>query len=314
MLSDNDLELLSAYIDGALSETERAALDARLRAEPELRRELARLQAAVDLVKSLPPLSAPRDFRLSRSMARRPSVWTSAAFSYASAAAAVFLLIVGVILFRQPGNVPLPAAVSNVAALPTGAATLATKLGDEEADNLTVPADDGTVGGEVAQSPGEARDLAFAATTATPQSTAAPQMYAVVAPTASASAGLLSDAFQDSAAAADQARTETQTEMQAAAPSVPSAASGAAAAEAPLPAPTLLPPTPTQPPTATPTPVPSRTPTPPPTATPAPTFTPTPVPPASILDEPGAVGGGLIVVALILLVVAGVTTLARRRA
>ncbi|MFN8449335.1 MAG: hypothetical protein U0521_12315 [Anaerolineae bacterium] len=229
MLSDNDLELLSAYLDGALSETERSALDARLRAEPELRRELARLQATVGLVKSLPPLAAPRDFRLSRSMARRPSVWTSAAFSYASAAAAVFLLIAGVVLFRQPQNAPLPAAVANVAALPTGTPTLATKLGDEEADNLTIPADDGTVGGEVAQSPGEARDLAFAATTATPQSTSAPQVYAVVPPTASASAGLLSDAFQNSAAAADQARTETQTEMQAAAPS---AAGGAAAAEA----------------------------------------------------------------------------------
>ncbi|MFN8562673.1 MAG: hypothetical protein U0703_13885 [Anaerolineae bacterium] len=49
-----------------------------------------------------------------------------------------FLLIAGVILFRQPGNAPLPAAVSNVAALPTGTATLATKLGDEEADNLTM--------------------------------------------------------------------------------------------------------------------------------------------------------------------------------
>lgn len=264
--------------------------------------ELARLQATVDLVKSLPPLAAPRDFRLSRSMARRPSVWVSAAFSYASAAAAVFLLIAGIVLFRQPGTTPLPAAVSNVAALPTGTATLATRLSDEEADNLTVPADDGTVGGEVAQSPGESRDLAFAATTATPQSTIVPQLYAIVAPTASA--GLLSDTLQESAAA-DQARTETQPELQAAAPS---AASGAAAAEAPLPAPTLLPPT------ATLTPEPSRTPTPPPTATPAPTLTPTPVPPVSILNEPGAVGGGLIVVALILFVVAGVTTLARRRA
>jgi anti-sigma factor RsiW len=99
MLNGNDLELLSAYIDGALSDAERAALEARLQTDAELRRELARLRATVDLVKTLPTLPAPRNFTLTRQAARRPSFVTSATFSALSTAAAVILLIVGVALY-----------------------------------------------------------------------------------------------------------------------------------------------------------------------------------------------------------------------
>jgi hypothetical protein len=244
-------------------------------------------------------------------MARRPAVWTSAAFSMVSAAAAIVLLVVGVALFRLPETVSLPAAVSNqVANLPTSEQTQVTKIGDEESDTADADAARPGVDGEVAQQPQESRDLGFAATTSTPQSTAAPQLFAAVLPTPTpAVAGLMADTLSESAA--DQARQESQQ-------AAPSAASGAAAAEAPLPAPTQLPPpTETETPTASPTPAPSLTPTPPPTstftATPLPTATPTPVPPAPALSEPGTLGVGLIAAALILLGIAIVTTLVRRR-
>lgn len=309
MLSEYDLELLSAYIDGALSEDERTAVETRLRADPELRRELSRLQAAVDLVKLLPPLAAPRDFRLTRGMARRPAVWASAAFSFASAAAAILLLVIGVSLFRLPGGAPLNTAVSNVAAVPTDEVDQVTKVGDEAvgrtiAPNDVLPLD---ADGEVAQQPLESRDLGFAAPTGTPLPTQM-ELFAAALPTQTDNAaGLLADTLQESAA--DQARSEAQQ-------AAPSVAAGAAA-EAPLPAPTLFPSaTLTEAPSATPTPLPSLTPTPTPTPTPttAPTFTPTPIPPASIFSEPTALGGGLIVLALILFGVAIITTLVRRRA
>lgn len=314
MLSDNDLELLSAYMDGALSEAERAALDVRLRTDAELRRELARLQATVDLVKLLPPLAAPRDLRLTPGMVRRrTTVWTSAAFSFASAAAAILLLVVGLALFQTRGTSQSPAALSNqVAALSTAAPTMTTKLGDDETSSAArdaLPGEEGESPTQVAQQPMQSREMNYAAPTGTPPATGEPQMFAAVMPTeTSAADGLLSDMFSETTA--DQA----QTEMQQAAPS---AASGAAAAEMPesaappLPAPTQ--PAPTSTPLPTSTPEPSHTPTPLPTETPTPTVTPTPVPPASALSEPGTLGGGLIVLALILFVIAVITTVARRR-
>ncbi|MEP7290996.1 MAG: hypothetical protein ABI835_04395, partial [Chloroflexota bacterium] len=105
MLSDNDLELLSAYLDGALNQSERAALETRLASDTDLRRELARLRATVNLIKTLPTLAAPRNFTLTPRMVRRPpTMLTSAAFSTMSAAAAVVLLVLGAALFTNLGQ------------------------------------------------------------------------------------------------------------------------------------------------------------------------------------------------------------------
>lgn len=67
-LSDNDYELLSAYIDNQLTEAERATLDARLSDEPELQEELDALRSVSMLVGNLPTLKAPRDFTLTADM------------------------------------------------------------------------------------------------------------------------------------------------------------------------------------------------------------------------------------------------------
>ena len=63
--SEDDLELLSAYLDDQLSSDERARLEQRLQAEPELHAELEELRATTTLLLALPavipPASCTRD-------------------------------------------------------------------------------------------------------------------------------------------------------------------------------------------------------------------------------------------------------------
>jgi len=65
-----ELYQLSAYLDDALTEKERRALEARLKVEPELRQKLANLEATKNLINSLPTLRAPRNFTLSADMVK----------------------------------------------------------------------------------------------------------------------------------------------------------------------------------------------------------------------------------------------------
>lgn len=74
-LSERDLELLSAYLDNELSETDRAALEQRLATESDLRRTLDELRATVRLLHALPPLKAPRDFTLDPAVYGRRTAW-----------------------------------------------------------------------------------------------------------------------------------------------------------------------------------------------------------------------------------------------
>ncbi|MBI3565160.1 MAG: zf-HC2 domain-containing protein [Elusimicrobia bacterium] len=69
-MNDENQELLSAYLDGALPEAERKALEERLRASAELRRELDELRAVAQAVKELPKEPLPPGF-LARFQARR---------------------------------------------------------------------------------------------------------------------------------------------------------------------------------------------------------------------------------------------------
>lgn len=137
-LSDNDLELLSAYADGALSDSERQQLEARLHAEPALQAELDALRETIRLIKSLPSLRAPRAYTLTREMVGLPAVQPrraipfvlTTAFSAVSAAAAVFLIVFGVLLNNQSS---MPAATSNVAmmATPSQSAAARSEVTDE---------------------------------------------------------------------------------------------------------------------------------------------------------------------------------------
>ncbi len=117
-LSDQDAEILSAYIDNALSPSERAALEQRLKTEAGLRQELADLQRMVSALNAMPTLKAPRDFRLTPEQVGQTRIIRGGfnRFIGLGSAAAVFLLVIGagVLLSNRPGdNVP------SVASAPT---------------------------------------------------------------------------------------------------------------------------------------------------------------------------------------------------
>ncbi len=114
-LSERDLELLSAYLDGELSETDRAALEQRLATESDLRRTLDELRATVGLLHALPPLKAPRDFTLDPAVYGKRAPWWqrlgfAAALQWSGAlgtAVSVILIALGLLLGsgeRQPAQ------------------------------------------------------------------------------------------------------------------------------------------------------------------------------------------------------------------
>ncbi|NOG51023.1 MAG: hypothetical protein HND48_17460 [Chloroflexi bacterium] len=67
-LSNRDYDLLSAYLDGAVSNDERREIEGRLETDAEFASELAALRRMVELVKGLPTLVALRDLRLTPAM------------------------------------------------------------------------------------------------------------------------------------------------------------------------------------------------------------------------------------------------------
>ncbi|MBN2084586.1 MAG: hypothetical protein JW748_05125 [Anaerolineales bacterium] len=74
------LEALSAYLDGRLEDTGKAALEDRLSREEDLRRHLAELRAVKESLRALPALSPPRPLTLTPAQAGapvRPSGWFS---------------------------------------------------------------------------------------------------------------------------------------------------------------------------------------------------------------------------------------------
>lgn len=67
-MNQRDLELLSAYLDGELSPSDSARLEARINSDGELASVLDDLRAARTLLRKLPKRRAPRNFTLTRKM------------------------------------------------------------------------------------------------------------------------------------------------------------------------------------------------------------------------------------------------------
>ena len=57
-----DPDMLSAYLDGELTDAERAAVETQLQSSPEWREELAEVRAARDALRGLPERDAPEGF------------------------------------------------------------------------------------------------------------------------------------------------------------------------------------------------------------------------------------------------------------
>ncbi|MBI5960566.1 MAG: zf-HC2 domain-containing protein, partial [Chloroflexi bacterium] len=81
ILSDHDLELLSAYLDGELTDRETYNLEQRLAREEVLRLTLDDLRDTVMLVQSLPRLHAPHNFTLDPARYGRKIPWWRRWFS-----------------------------------------------------------------------------------------------------------------------------------------------------------------------------------------------------------------------------------------
>lgn len=157
--TEQDYELLSAYLDGALASAERAALETRLQADDGLRQELEALRQTVNLVGSVPAMKAPRNFTLTPGMVSlRRNRWlifpTSAAFSGLTAAAATILILIGAGLFLLQNNAMnsfAPSAMQSTgleqqgqtqfAMIPTQTTLTSEKTAEQEmADQVTVTA------------------------------------------------------------------------------------------------------------------------------------------------------------------------------
>lgn len=136
MLSDRDYDLISGYLDDALTESERAEVESRLRSDAEFTTELTAMRRTVDLVKALPQLTAPRDFRLTREQAktaemswpskrgaqmswpskRAPIAFRQAVLPVMSAAASVIMVVVGFLaVFSGQATQPPPDTTGSVA-------------------------------------------------------------------------------------------------------------------------------------------------------------------------------------------------------
>ncbi len=102
-LSDDDLALLSDYLDNALDASACAALQARLAREPLLQQALDELQLTCELMRALPDVVPPRSFTLDPAQVSQRSVaggiwrtnWLMMRFSGALTGLLVVLLTVG---------------------------------------------------------------------------------------------------------------------------------------------------------------------------------------------------------------------------
>jgi hypothetical protein len=111
-ISTQDLQLLSAYLDGQLPAKERTRIETRLQSQPELREELESLRRTRLMLGQLTKRRAPRNFFITAEMVpKRPSLRLFPVFRLASALASLLLVTVfaGDLLF---GFTPRSAAPS----------------------------------------------------------------------------------------------------------------------------------------------------------------------------------------------------------
>ncbi len=128
--NEQDIERLSAYLDGMLPEAERLEVEALLQsADSPYQAELASLENTIKLVKGLPTLKAPRSFALTREMVGLPSTEAKRpiraklinfyAMSFLSAAASFIMVILAVVMWTSSTSQPQSGLNDTVAAAPT---------------------------------------------------------------------------------------------------------------------------------------------------------------------------------------------------
>jgi hypothetical protein len=150
-LSDRDLEILSAYLDGEISRKDRERLEARLLEEEVLQNTLDELQRTRQVIRSLPAIRAPRNYYLTPEMVGRKEPVSRAfpVLRFASVLASVLfvLLFLGDILVPRTGVVSNLKAVQVVETVIEEAEAPQMEIEPPEAEELPIAE------GEAAESP-----------------------------------------------------------------------------------------------------------------------------------------------------------------
>lgn len=110
-----DDELISAYLDGQLSEAERDTFEARIRRDATLRQQVMVTRLLLDEARALPSVAVPRNFILPRDAGRTPMPRASKIFPWllrlgSVAATALFVAAVVLDVSRPPVPMAAPAA------------------------------------------------------------------------------------------------------------------------------------------------------------------------------------------------------------
>ncbi len=151
MVSEQDFERLSAYIDRELPPDEQTALEQRLQNEPDLRRELDELRIIVQAVRGLPTVQRPREFTLTPEMVGTGQPTPEPRFllfpatplvsALSSVAAALLLIAGGLLLFTATGPMGGAAyAPAPVAVQPTFEALDQAPIATDNLPTATMPA------------------------------------------------------------------------------------------------------------------------------------------------------------------------------
>ena len=90
-------ELLSAYVDGEVTAEEASEVEELLASSEDARRELAELQATVDLVRELPELEPPRSFALDAAPKKRWTLWWPSVRTTGLATSVAAMLLVALV-------------------------------------------------------------------------------------------------------------------------------------------------------------------------------------------------------------------------
>jgi anti-sigma factor RsiW len=130
LIRRNDDELISAYVDGQLNERERQAFEARMAADPSLRRRVEATRLLVQAARELPPVPLPRNFTLPKSAGAPQRAAPSATWWRlgSALAAAVFVIAIGLDVsgsLSPRAAAPTTASAPNAAAVPPGTQTFA---------------------------------------------------------------------------------------------------------------------------------------------------------------------------------------------
>lgn len=155
-ISDRDLTLLSASLDGALSARASAQLDQRLAAEPALSAALKQLQQTRVMLRRTPQRRVPHAFTLTPEMLGKPSHvggggWNS--LSIVSAVASLLLVLVLIGDFSING-LPFMFGAAAPAAEEAPQAFMAQEApatGEEAFDTLTLPPEEDLAGADERQ-------------------------------------------------------------------------------------------------------------------------------------------------------------------